>query len=91
MIDPAVHCLLFTPICPHSLRSRPYIFGEDAALSIRAGGRGQPAFLTVDGEEGVPVGATDTVYIEKSDIAARMLQIKTRAFYEVLDQKLMGR
>lgn len=91
IIDPALKCLLFTPICPHSLRSRPYIFGEDAALSVKASGRGQPAFLTVDGEEGVPVAAEDTVYIEKSDIAAQLIQIKTGAFYDALNRKLMDR
>lgn len=35
VVDPEVDCLLLTPICPHSLYSRSYIFHADAVLSIR--------------------------------------------------------
>ena len=34
VIDPALRCLLLTPVCPHSLHSRSYLFGEDAELSL---------------------------------------------------------
>lgn len=92
IVDPSVSCLLMTPICSHSLRSRPYIFGDDAVLSVKARSRyEEPAYLTVDGEEGMPLSPEDTVYISRSPISAHMIQIKQQAFYDVLNQKLMDR
>lgn len=42
VIDPALRCLLLTPVCPHSLHSRSYLFDEDAVLAVRpAGGAGR--------------------------------------------------
>lgn len=91
VVDPAVDCLLLTPICPHSLHSRPYIFGADAELSVRAHQRGHHAFLTVDGEEGVAVTEADRVLVSRSELSARLIQMKERAFHEVLSQKLLDR
>lgn len=91
IIDPSVNCLLLTPICPHSLHARSYIFGADAALTVRPFGEEREMFLTVDGEEGVAVSPTDTITVRRSDRVARMIQIKPAAFYDVLNQKLMDR
>ncbi len=62
MIDPALRCLLLTPVCPHSLHSRSYLFDEDAVLAVRpAGEPDAPIYLTVDGEEAVPLGPEEEV------------------------------
>lgn len=91
IIDPSVNCLLLTPICPHSLHTRSYIFGADAVLTVRPQGEERAIFLTVDGEEGIAVGPQDAVTVRRSELSARMIQIKPTAFYEVLNQKLMDR
>lgn len=92
IIDPALKGLLMTPICPHSLHSRAYIFREDAALSVHSTGpEGTNAFLSVDGEDGVELTPDDTVYVHKAEQSARLITIKTQSFYEVLHHKLMDR
>ena len=91
IVDPSVNCLLLTPICPHSLHSRSYIFGADAVLTLKPQGEGRDVFLTVDGEEAVPVLPEDAITVRRSDLVAQMIQIKPTAFYEVLNQKLMDR
>lgn len=35
MVHPAVPCFLFTPICPHSLSSRPLVLPEHVTLRIK--------------------------------------------------------
>ncbi|KDD75385.1 ATP-NAD kinase, partial [Helicosporidium sp. ATCC 50920] len=35
MIHPGVPAMLFTPICPHTLASRPLVFPDNVTLSIR--------------------------------------------------------
>lgn len=37
MVHPAVPCFLFTPICPHSLSSRPLVLPEHVTLRIKVG------------------------------------------------------
>lgn len=91
IIDPSVNCLLLTPICPHSLHARSYIFGEDATLTVKPQGEERDVFLTVDGEEAIAVSPEDTITVRRSERTARMICIKPTAFYEVLNQKLIDR
>lgn len=92
VIDPALRCLLMTPVCPHSLHTRSYLFDEDAELSIRpAGNPDAPVYLTVDGEEAVPLGAQEEVLLSKAEAEACLIMLGRKPFYEVLNRKLMNR
>lgn len=92
VIDPALRGLLLTPICPHSLHSRSYIFHEDAELSILPHAMSDSqVFLTVDGEQAVPVGPEDRVILSRAQAEACLIKIKSQSFYDVLNRKLMDR
>lgn len=92
VVDPALDCLLLTPICPHSLHTRPYLFHEDAKLTLIPGHRPDvPVFVTVDGEEAIPVEENGTVQISRSSVSAALIRMKPLSFYETLGQKLMNR
>lgn len=93
VVDPALNCLLLTPICPHSLYNRPYIFDEQACLTLAPCGKREtsPLYLTVDGETMVPLGENSTITITRSAIRACLIKLKHKPFYEVLNQKLMNR
>ncbi len=91
VVDPTVNCLLMTPICPHSLHTRPYIFGENACLTLCPESEGRETYLTVDGEEAVSLAYGDTVTVRRSALTARIVQLRPTEFYEVLDRKLTDR
>ena len=92
VIDPALRCLLLTPVCPHSLHSRSYIFHEDAVLSVTPHMAGDSqVFLTVDGEQAVPVGAEDRITLSRARAEACLIKIKAQSFYDVHNRKLMDR
>ena len=92
VIDPALRCLLLTPVCPHSLHSRSYLFDEDAVLAVRpAGEPDAPIYLTVDGEEAVPLGPEEEVRLSRAESEACLIMLGRRPFYEVLNRKLMNR
>ncbi len=91
IVDPAVNCLLVTPICPHSLHTRPYIFAENTQLTVKPESEGREVYLTVDGEEAVTLTQGDTVTVRRAALTARVLQLRPAPFYEVLDQKLTDR
>lgn len=67
MVHPCVPCLLFTPICPHTLSSRPLVFPEHVTLTIlvppdaRSG-----AFANFDGKHRARLRPGDGVAIRAS-------------------------
>ena len=92
IVDPLVESIALTPICPHSLFSRTILLGGDSEITIRTqGAEVSPLFLTVDGEDGVPVGERDRLLLRKSPTAARLINLTGKRFYEVLNDKLLGR
>lgn len=92
IVDPAVRCLLLTPVCPHSLHARSYIFSEGAQLTLRPlESRGEEAYLTVDGEDSVRIRMEDVVHVSQSPRPASLIRIKEQPFYNTLNQKLTNR
>ncbi|MBQ3133672.1 MAG: NAD(+)/NADH kinase [Clostridia bacterium] len=92
VIDPSVQCLLVTPVCPHALTARSYIFGADEELSLTVSNAHPDAvFYTLDGTVGASLTEKDTVMVRRSQTCARFINIKSRAFYDVLKHKLIDR
>ena len=92
VVDPAVDCVLLTPVCPHSLDSRPRIWPAGVTLTATAvAADGEPAYVTVDGEESIPLLSGDTVMIRRADKTIRLLQLRHDSFYERLSRKLTDR
>ncbi len=90
VIDPAMDCILLSPICPHSLFTRPVVFDAQAHLNVRAHSDYQgETFLTIDGEEFYKItGDTESIDISRAEKHARLIQLKKRNFYEVVNEKL---
>ncbi len=87
--DPALRCILLTPICPHAMHTRPFIFSDTASISVRTAGE---AYLTVDGEEAIRLGSEDWVTVRRHPQTAQLISLKEQdAFYDILTQKLIDR
>lgn len=92
IVDPSLGCLLMTPICPHSLHTRSYLFPGESELALTIGHRRDiPVFVTVDGEEAIPVPENGEVRVTRSVADVALIRIKQHSFYETLGQKLMNR
>ena len=92
VVDPTVDCVLLTPVCPHSLDSRPRIWPATVTLTAEAvAADGAPAYVTVDGEENIPLTPNHTVTIRRADKTVRLLQLRRDTFYERLRRKLTDR
>lgn len=92
VIDPAVCCLLLTPVCPHSLDSRSRVLPHDMVLTLQATtADGKPAFITIDGEQNIPLAPTDTVEIGVSEQAVRLINLTDTHFCDKLRYKLLDR
>lgn len=90
IIDPQMDCLLLSPICSHSLLTRPVVFGPDSRLSVQAhSDYGGQILLTVDGNKPVEISnKVKNIYFFKSSKTVQIIKLKNNNFYEIVNEKL---
>ncbi len=89
IVDPSLECLLLTPICPHAMHTRPFLFSDKTTLTIQASSE---AYLTVDAEQAVPLTEGDRVTVSRHAEMVQLISLKEEdAFYDILTQKLIDR
>ena len=92
VIEPSMSCILMTPICSHSLFSRPVLFNPSSEILVNAASREDTDLtLTIDGETTIPITADDTVVITTAEIYAELIVLKVKTFYRVLSDKFTER
>jgi NAD+ kinase len=84
---PAVEGMVVTPVCPHSLTHRPLVVTDKAQIELRVETGPEEAFLSIDGQVGVPVKQGDRVVCQRASHTVKLLRIK-RTFFDVLRNKL---
>eukprot|EP00890_Picochlorum_soloecismus_P001830 jgi/Picsp_1/2648/NSC_00878-R1_nad kinase 1 len=74
MVHPAVPCILFTPICAHTLSSRPLVFPEHVVLRLRVptDSRGD-LYCSFDGKGRRPLRPGDSVLVHLSKLPVPMV------------------
>jgi NAD+ kinase len=88
ILSPAVAGFVITPVASHALTNRPLVVHETAIIEARILLTRERAYLTVDGQEGIPLGETDVVECRKSDCEVKLFKLSSRSFFDVLRMKL---
>ena len=88
IIVPELNCFLVTPILPHTLAVRPLVVPGDEEITVTVLDRGEPLFLTVDGQEGGPVRNSDRVVVRMSEFKVPLIRLPEHSFFATLRQKL---
>jgi NAD+ kinase len=88
VVSPEVAALIITPISPHMLTHRPVVVKDSRTVTIVVIGTPEEAFLTVDGQVGIPVFEGDHITCKKSAREVRLLRHADRTFFDVLRMKL---
>lgn len=92
IIDPVLECIEVTPICPHSLLSRPVLFTPQTVIGLQVKKLvDKDAYLTIDGQDAVKLEEYERVYISKARQKAKLIRLKDISFYEVLNNKFTER
>ena len=88
IVYPSLHCIIITPICPHTLTNRPIVIPDDVEIRAVLKTRQQEVILTLDGQQGFSLEFEDVVEVRKAE--GRILLIKSpyRHYFEVLREKL---
>src|SRR5690348_2946841 len=88
ILVPDVDALIVTPVCPHLLTIRPMVVRGDARLSVSIEGAPGQTFLTVDGQEAIPLRVGDELRCRRSDHSVKLLRLGATGFFDVLRSKL---
>lgn len=92
VLSPDNQCYVVTPICPHSLINRSIVFPADKVLNVLVDNdKNNNVFLSIDGEESIPLSAHTPIIVSKSELSAKLIKIKPDNFYEILNKKIIER
>lgn len=90
VLDPQMDCILFTPICPHSLFNRSTVFSADKRLTVSADSEySGDVFLTVDGDDPICIARSDTISVRRSERATLLIKMDDRNFYDIVNRKIL--
>ncbi len=88
IVMPSVNAMVVTPICPHLLTIRPIVVPGDLTISIDIEGVPNEIYLTVDGQEAVPLLLGDQIACCRSQYSVRLVRLRPNGLFSVLRSKL---
>ncbi len=88
ILYPNLEILVVTPICPHALTNRPIVLSLDSTIEIRLESHSEEVWLTLDGQQGFPIGTEDLVTIEACPDPVMLIADPSRSYFQVLHRKL---
>jgi len=88
IINPRMNAIIVSPICPHSLASRPIVFSDNETLKVTVEISSRHAVLTIDGQVAFGVESGSSVLVRKAKHSVNLIKFRDRSFYEILRRKL---
>ena len=88
IVEPEAQNIIITPICAHDVVSRPLVASQKRVITvdlIRNARRN--AFLSVDGGKAIRLNMGDVTTIKKSNLETKLVRLKDRSFYDVINAK----
>jgi NAD+ kinase len=87
ILMPNVDGFVITPVSAHSLTHRPLVVRDSSEIEIVVVTDKEEAYLSVDGQSGMPLNDGDRIICRKSQYKVKLLHTKG-TFFEVLHTKL---
>ncbi len=87
ILYPTLETFLMTPICPHTLTSRPIVLPDTFTLEVKII-NGDDINLTLDGQTGYPLKVKDRIRIRKADYKTKFIVLHDRDYFQILRTKL---
>jgi len=84
ILAPYGQMIVITPICPHSLSTRPWVIPAEDRVHIVPGSK---ANLVLDGELTVTITPNEGIEITRAPVSATIMKTTTVPFYEILRKK----
>jgi len=88
ILEPMMEALIITPICPHSLGTRPLVVSSNEVVKIAILSSNREITGTIDGQVVVDLKYKDEVIVKKSKVITKLVSLGKRGFYDVMREKL---
>jgi NAD+ kinase len=88
IVHPSVESFIITPICPHTLSDRPVVVGDTSIIEVKLSVGTESVFLTLDGQKGIPLQATDRVRVSRAQQLLKLIQTPNKSYFQILRNKL---
>ena len=88
IVEPDAHSILITPICAHDVASRCIVVSDRRAVSVTMTQNARRnAYLSVDGGRTLRMNMGDVATIKKSNLCTKLVRLKDRSFFDVVNAK----
>ena len=88
IVEPEAHSILVTPICAHDVASRCIVASDKRVITVNMTRNArQNAYLSVDGGKAVRINMGDLVTVRKSNLVTKLIRLKERSFYDIVNNK----
>lgn len=88
IVEPDAHSILITPICSHDVGSRCMVTSENRVITVSMTRNARRnAYLSVDGGKALRINMGDVATIRKSNLTTKLIRLKSRSFYDVVNMK----
>ena len=88
IVEPEAHSILLTPICAHDMMSRCIVASDKRVITVELTRNARRnAFLSVDGGKALKLNMGDITTVRKSTKETKLIRLKKRSFYDVVNAK----
>lgn len=88
IVEPDAKNIIITPICSHDIASRGIVVSDNRAISVGLNQNARRnAYLSVDGGKALRINHGDSVTVRKSPLVTKLVHLKNRSFYDVVNTK----
>jgi len=88
IVEPEANAIVVTPICAHDVASRGFVASEKRVITVGLTKNARRnAFLSVDGGKALRMNMGDVATIRKSNLSTKLIRLKDRSFYDVVNMK----
>ncbi len=92
IVDPALDCILITPICPHSLGAKQLVFSPNSVLTVKnESAEDNPVYLTVDGDKNIQIPFGGSVIMRRAERKTKLIRFTADSFASNLSKKMKRR
>lgn len=89
VVMPEVRCTLITPICAHSLHTRPIITPDDLEIEVVTEYRDGDVLLIADGQKSRKIPSGCKVVVKKAKTNAKFVRIDKKNMYTAFRDKML--
>ena len=88
IVEPEARNILITPICAHDVMSRCIVASDKRTITVELiQNARRNAYLSVDGGKSLRLNMGDVTTVKKSNLETKLLRLKDRSFYDVVNMK----